>query len=646
MSLSAKASLLAAVALATSSLFIGTPAHAASGNIDHVETSEDSLRVVYSLSGMPDGAVPDLDSVTASFDGVTLPATAEPIADADQAVRRTAVLALDVSNSMRREGKFEGAKEAALAYLDNVPGDVSVGLVTFARDVRVAQPPTEDIDQVRAAIDGLTLSRGTRLYDGLIRATELAGTEGARSILVLSDGRNTGPTPITRATDAVSAAGVQVDVVALGQDDADAALLEQLADAGEGSVIAADDAAALEEVFASEALALAQQILVTVTPDESALGEEGSLEISFDVDGTSVGDRAYITMPASAAIPATAEVLQPSDSGGWVVPRGVMIIGLVLATLAVIFLVVVAMGGVASGRKEDALDRSIEAYTRQGARRLAEAQAAGPQTVTQQAVAVAQGMIGSQKGLEAALGARLEAAGLSVKPAEWVLIHAGVAIGFGIFGALLGGGNFLALLLALVLGAVVPWLYLAFAQRRRLSAFRAQLADTLQLMAGSLSAGLSLLQSVDTVVREGSEPISSEFRRAVVESRLGVEIDEALTGVALRMKSVDFEWVVMAIRIQREVGGNLSELLNKVADTIREREYLERQVKTLSAEGRLSVWILGALPPGFMAYLGVANPGYLAPMFTHPFGWAMLIIMAILLVVGIFWMTRLVKVDV
>ena len=116
-------------------------------------------------------------------------------------------------------------------------------------------------------------------------------------------------------------------------------------------------------------------------------------------------------------------------------------------------------------------------------------------------------------------------------------------------------------------------------------------------MAGSLSAGLSLAQSVDTVVREGPSRSASEFRRALVEARLGVEIEDALEGVAERMESVDFEWVVMAIRIQREVGGNLSELLNNVAATIREREYLERQVSALSAEGRLSVWILGGLPP-------------------------------------------------
>jgi tight adherence protein B len=112
------------------------------------------------------------------------------------------------------------------------------------------------------------------------------------------------------------------------------------------------------------------------------------------------------------------------------------------------------------------------------------------------------------------------------------------------------------------------------------------------------------------------------------------------------MQSRDFEWVVMAIRIQREVGGNLAELLNSVAQTIREREYLERQVKALSAEGRLSVWVLGGLAPGFLVYLSLANPSYLSPMFTDPRGWIMLGVMAVMESVGVFWMLKLVKVDV
>jgi tight adherence protein B len=263
--------------------------------------------------------------------------------------------------------------------------------------------------------------------------------------------------------------------------------------------------------------------------------------------------------------------------------------------------------------------------------------------MTQQAVAVAENVLHSRRGFEATLSTRLDAAGISMRPAEWLLFHVGVIVLSGLVGLLFGGGG---MFFGLVAGAVGPWVYLSLAKARRVAKFKGQLADTLQLMAGSLSAGLSLAQSVDTVVHEGADPMAGEFRRALVETRLGVEIEEALAGVADRMKSVDFEWVVMAIRIQREVGGNLSELLGTVAETIREREYLQRQVKTLSAEGRLSVWILGALPPVFLAYLVVANPSYVMPLLTTPPGWIILVVMAVLESVGVFWMTRLIKIEV
>jgi tight adherence protein B len=155
-----------------------------------------------------------------------------------------------------------------------------------------------------------------------------------------------------------------------------------------------------------------------------------------------------------------------------------------------------------------------------------------------------------------------------------------------------------------------------------------------------------MAQAIDTVVREGQQPITGEFNRALIEARLGVPIEDALDGVATRMQSKDFAWVVMAVRIQREVGGNLAELLTTVAGTLRERERLRRQVRVLSAEGRLSAWILGILPPGFSLYLLLVRPQYLRPLVTDPLGWLMLSVGVLLLVVGAAWMNKAVKVEV
>ena len=127
-------------------------------------------------------------------------------------------------------------------------------------------------------------------------------------------------------------------------------------------------------------------------------------------------------------------------------------------------------------------------------------------------------------------------------------------------------------------------------------------------MSGSLAAGLSLAQSVDTIVREGTEPIAGEFRKVLVETRLGLSLETALQGVADRFQSKDFDWVVMAINIQRQVGGNLAELLNTVAATMREREYIRRQVAALAAEGKLSAMVLGRPAAGVPALPGAGQP--------------------------------------
>ena len=161
--------------------------------------------------------------------------------------------------------------------------------------------------------------------------------------------------------------------------------------------------------------------------------------------------------------------------------------------------------------------------------------------------------------LETRISQRLAGAGSGLTAAEWLLLHAGIAIGAALVGFVLGGAGLAVL--GLVLGAVGPWLYLKFRHSRRLSRFNGQLAETLGLMAGGLQAGLSLPQAVDTVVREGNEPMAGELRRALVEQRLGVDITDALESVGQRMDSEDFGWIVMAIRIQREVGGNLAEIL-------------------------------------------------------------------------------------
>jgi tight adherence protein B len=248
--------------------------------------------------------------------------------------------------------------------------------------------------------------------------------------------------------------------------------------------------------------------------------------------------------------------------------------------------------------------------------------------------------------LETALASRLDQAALPLEPAEWLLLHAGAALALAVVLGLLGQARPTAILLGLALGAAAPLSLLRIRADRRKAAFDGQLADSLQLLAGSLRAGYSVPQAVDAIVREGEEPMSTELGRALVEARLGLPLEDALESVARRMGSVDFSWVVMTLRIQRDVGGNLAEVLSNVAATMRERERLRRQVRVLSAEGRLSAWILGLLPLVFGGYLLLVRPQYLQPLWTTTLGWLMLVSAAVLFAAGVVWLRRVVKVTV
>ncbi len=633
--------------VAALSMLAGT-ASAAEGNIDHVENGKGTLQVLYSLPSAG-SAAPDLTSLKVSLDGKPLDATASLASSAQgQTVRRTTILTIDISDSMAHNNRFAEAQRAADVFLDSAPKDVYVGIVTFAKSVTVAQQPSLDRAASKAIIAQLALQRSTHLYEGVKQAVDASGTVGQRSLLLLSDGRDTTPTPLADVTQVVKKTGVKVDAVALGQAAPDQALLQQITDAGGGTLINANDPKALSQVFANEAQTLAKQILISVkTPTELA-GSEGTLSVSIDAGGQTYTDAAFVTLgKAASTAPGGAQSsthLYAPPRSGFQITTTMMLAGLAATGLGLLVLFSGLLGGF--GKKPESVESRINAYTRKGRRRGPVATAPPPQGVAAQAVGFATKALEGNKGLESALGDRLDAAGLSFKPAEWLLLHAAIAVGAAGVGFLVSSGGLLVTLLGLVAGLLLPWLYLGHKRSSRLKGFNSQLAETLQLLAGSLQAGLSLSQGIDTVVREGADPIAGEFRRALVETRLGVQIEDALDAVGERMESADFKWTVMAIRIQREVGGNLAELLLNVAGTLREREYLRRQVKALSAEGRFSAYILLALPPGVMLYMFFVNPSYLHPLISEPIGFFMLGAMVVLMVLGAFTMKKMIKVEV
>jgi len=205
-------------------------------------------------------------------------------------------------------------------------------------------------------------------------------------------------------------------------------------------------------------------------------------------------------------------------------------------------------------------------------------------------------------------------------------------------------GPAIGLVVAIIIPAV-GWFILGFLVGRRKRAFANQLDSTLQMMAASLRAGYSLLQSLQAMSSEADSPTKEEFSRVINETRIGRPLNESLIDVANRMGSEDFNWVSQAIAINREVGGNLADVLDGVARTIRDRNQLQRQVASLASEGKLSAVILMALPFGVTAFLTMSNPGYLNRLFTTTIGWGIVIAAIIMLTVGGIWLRSTVKIK-
>jgi tight adherence protein B len=249
-----------------------------------------------------------------------------------------------------------------------------------------------------------------------------------------------------------------------------------------------------------------------------------------------------------------------------------------------------------------------------------------------------------KRGMLSGVNAALEQANIPMTPGEAILA---------MFGLSAVGGIFLAIFSGPVTGAIVFGLLLVFfifmiryAGAREKRKFEKQLPDTLTLLSTSLRAGYSLLQAIEAVAAEAPEPTSREFSRGVTEARLGRTVSDALQGIAERTQSQDFEWATMAIEIQREVGGNLAEVLQTVADTMLSRNRLKGEIRALTAEGRISAIVLGSLPFALFAFLWFNNRDYLLPLIESPTGRIAIVAGGLLMAGGIFWLKKIVDIEI
>ncbi len=243
----------------------------------------------------------------------------------------------------------------------------------------------------------------------------------------------------------------------------------------------------------------------------------------------------------------------------------------------------------------------------------------------------------------------LDRAGLHLKLHEYTIVRVLLAMLLAIFTVLLLGSGVLALVVALplgVLGFMIPRMFVRFRASRVVEQFNDQLEEMITLVSNSLRAGFGMLQSFEFAAGQLAPPMSTELERVIRDTSMGATVEQGLVSLGERMGSHDLDIIITAILIQRETGSNLSEVLDHVAHTIRERERMRGEIKTLTAQKKLSGFVVGALPLGLVLIFFLINPSYMTLLFTTGLGVFLLLLAIVLDVIGILWIRKIVNIEI
>lgn len=517
-------------------------------------------------------------------------AFAVPAYAADDPQVDRVLLLVDTSGSMAGD-RLREARSAIRDIATALDPSIPFGIGSFADDATILVAPTTDRQAVLDASRNLRASGDTALRDAVSRGLDV---DGLTRIVVLSDGADTASsTSMSQVLARLQTDPTPIDVIAIEPTDRERRALEMIATASGGSVIAApaDFARSLTAV-------------TLATPPA----------------------------PPQAAPPAPEPVVTPPPLETPTTPAPVTAALLALAVL---------LGVVATGY---AGWNTVEAVRRRARIRRVLEHYSMTRDPSEESHAIGLGALLPDE-WDRRIRTDVEAADIPLGPTAWLLLQSAAMLL--VFTVVLLAG--LPLVLALV-GLVVGWLVTQVILRTRIAAnrrrFDAELADFLTLVASGLRSGLSLAQAVASGAHGGSDVLGRQMRRATAEVALGVELPDALDHVAERTGSDDLRWVVQALRIQRESGGSLSGILDTAATAVRQRAQVQREVRALSAEGRLSAVILMILPIGVFAFFFITRREYIEIFWTEPIGWTLLAFLAVILGIGASWMRRITNIDV
>ena len=545
---------------------------------------------------------------------------------------KSVVVAVDRSQSMTGD-RLAAAVAGARAFVADKAGSDRVAVVVFGnKSVKLTgfSSSTIDADDSLRTMSNDTKS-GTALYDALALSTRMLSGEGdrARVVVLLTDGQDvSSQTSLEDAVAAAKKAGVIVYPIGVGASSSTRGPLEQMAKATGGNYHGAATSSAISGIYSSISSELRRTWRIEYVT-AARPGEALHLRVSLDPEGAASTN---LTVPGSLA---------PADSGSNGLPSPLYspMGGLMLALL-VAFLVLSAVGFVLTGAKGSWVKSRLAPHVEGGKKRRRRekgerlAAFAGLFRATEQAF--------GHRGVWKKLSLKLDRADVPLRTVEFVYLMAGC--GFLImFLALLSGRSSIGLLIALGIGALIPYAWVSFKAKRRMNAFEDQLPDLLVTMAASLKAGHSFKQGIQTIVEEGHEPASKELGRVISDTRLGRPMDDALAETAERIGSKNFSFVITAVTIQRQVGGSLAGLFDMVADTVRQRQQFARKIKGLTAMGRASAYVLIGLPFFIALAITVMNPSYMDPLYHTPTGHKLIFIGLIMMAFGSLLLRRLVQ---
>lgn len=570
---------------------------------------------------------------------------------AESRVQVGIVLVIDASGSM--EGApIEAAKAAALSFINQKRAEDFIAVATFADDVQVVRGFTNTKSTLVASVEGIAAGGDTAFYDGIIRSTELFSGDAARlerNMIVLTDGKDEGSVAsLDDALAAVAANGVRVFGVALESAAFDPVDLQTVVSSSNGLYLSTPEPGALSGLYDQIKRELDNKVVVRFNATQDRAGDL-AIGVGYQTlaTNTTVSVPGFITPPPPTTT-TTVTYAQPepySPAAAGPVSAGTLRF---LGTLAVglgIVLFIIILAGPSEEDGASAFRKRLQAYGRGRTAPEEEkkgflARIPGLSRFTKSAEEAAQ-----RRGLLNGINAVLEQANIPLRAGEALAAGLGLSVIAGVVAGLFARSTIAAgvgfLFVLLLVAAAIQ-----FAGTREKRVFERQLPDTLTLLSTSLRAGYSLLQAVEAVAAEAPQPTGREFGRSIAESRLGRPVVDTMQAIADRMRSQDFQWAVMAIEIQREVGGNLAEVLQTVADTMRQRNRLKGEIRALTAEGRLSAIVLALLPVVLFAFLYATNRGYLEPLFSVTAGLIAIGAGLGLMGAGIYWLKKIVDIEV